>query len=180
MGNLPVDSAMVELKLTSLERMQKYSQVADLPFPSPCLGLSKEEQKTLRTGVYYGSSAYGVLPDTGKLFTGLFETTVKNLKPLLDSPKKMADFLSKSLFFISIGNADISTSYDFLDNTMKQQTPFPKFAHAISQKFSDIIKDSMDFFMQNSRPSYPSMSMSSKDKIRELLQDAIASQPEIV
>lgn len=72
--------------------------------------------------------------------TGLFETTVKNLQPLFDSPKTMADYLSKSLFFISIGNADISTGYDFLDNTTKQQTPFPKFAQAISQKFSDNIK----------------------------------------
>ncbi|KAK0578444.1 hypothetical protein LWI29_010539 [Acer saccharum] len=72
--------------------------------------------------------------------TGLFETTVKNLQPLFDSPKTIADYLSKSLFFISIGNADISTGYDFLDNTTKQQTPFPKFAQAISQKFSDNIK----------------------------------------
>ncbi|KAI9198188.1 hypothetical protein LWI28_011641 [Acer negundo] len=125
------------------------AQVAGLPFPPPCLRLSEEEQKTLRTGVNYGSSACGVLPDTGKFFgtcltfdkqTGLFETTVKNLQPLFDSPKKMVDYLSKSLFFISIGNADISTGYDFLDNTTKQQTSFPKFAQAISQKFSDNIK----------------------------------------
>ncbi|KAK3205591.1 hypothetical protein Dsin_019637, partial [Dipteronia sinensis] len=51
----------------------------------------------------------------------------------------MATYLSKSLVFISIGNANISTSYDFLDNTTKQQTPFLKFAQAISQKFSDNI-----------------------------------------
>ncbi|KAK0606472.1 hypothetical protein LWI29_038108 [Acer saccharum] len=38
---------------------------------------------------------------------------------------------------------------------------------------------SMDFVMQNSWPSYPPMSMSSEDKIKELLQDAIASQGEI-
>ncbi|TXG69410.1 hypothetical protein EZV62_004345 [Acer yangbiense] len=129
------------------------AQVAGLPFPPPCLGLSKEEQKTLRTGVNYGSSSCGVLPNTGKLFgtcltfdmqTGLFETTVKNLQPLFDSPKTMIDYLSKSLFFISIGNADISTGYDFLDNTTKQQTPFPKFAQAISQKFSDNIKKLYD------------------------------------
>ena len=44
------------------------AQVAGLPFPPPCLGLSKEEQKTLRTGVNYGSSSCGVLPDTGKFF----------------------------------------------------------------------------------------------------------------
>ncbi|TXG53268.1 hypothetical protein EZV62_022437 [Acer yangbiense] len=37
----------------------------------------------------------------------------------------------------------------------------------------------MDFFMQNSWPSSPPMSMSSEDKIRKLLQDAIDSQPEI-
>lgn len=37
--------------------------------------------------------------------------------------------------------------------------------------------DSMDCFMQNSRPSYPPMSMSSEDNIRELLEDA--SQLEI-
>ncbi|TXG48009.1 hypothetical protein EZV62_027303 [Acer yangbiense] len=107
------------------------AQVAWLPFPPPCLGLSKEEQKTLRTG--------------GTCLTfdnqiGLFETTVKNLQPLFDSPKKMDDYLSKSLFFISIRNADISTGYDLLDNTTKQQTPFPNFAQAISQKFSDNIK----------------------------------------
>ncbi|TXG47866.1 hypothetical protein EZV62_027160 [Acer yangbiense] len=70
----------------------------------------------------------------------LFETTVKNLQPLFDSPKTMANYLSKSLFFISLGNADISTGCDFLDNTTKQQTPFPKFAQAIFQKFSDNIK----------------------------------------
>ena len=37
----------------------------------------------------------------------------------------------------------------------------------------------MDFFMQNSRPSSPPMSMSSEDKIIKLLQDAIDSQLEI-
>ncbi|KAK2642981.1 hypothetical protein Ddye_024744 [Dipteronia dyeriana] len=72
--------------------------------------------------------------------TGLFETTVKNLRPLFGSPKLLADYLSKSLFFISIGNADISTGYDLLDNTTKQRTPFPKFSQTIFQKFSDNIK----------------------------------------
>ncbi|KAK3206825.1 hypothetical protein Dsin_020871 [Dipteronia sinensis] len=104
------------------------AQVAGLPFPPPCLGLSKEEHKTLRTGVNYGSSSCGVLPDTGKFLgtcrtfdkqTSLFETTMKNWQPLFDSPKTMADYLSKSLFFICMGNADISTGYDLLDNTTK-------------------------------------------------------------
>ncbi|KAK2662674.1 hypothetical protein Ddye_001248 [Dipteronia dyeriana] len=99
MGNLPVDSAMVALKLTSL---------------GTCLTFDKQ--------------------------TGLFETRVKNLQPLFGSPKLMADYLSKSLVFISIGNADISTDYDLLDNTTKQRTVFPKFTQAISQKFSDNIK----------------------------------------
>ncbi|KAK0578813.1 hypothetical protein LWI29_016518 [Acer saccharum] len=44
------------------------AQVVNLPFPPPCLGLSKEEHKTLRTGVNYGSSSCGVLTDIGKLF----------------------------------------------------------------------------------------------------------------
>ncbi|KAK2642984.1 hypothetical protein Ddye_024747 [Dipteronia dyeriana] len=42
------------------------AQVVGLPFPPPCLGLSKAEQNTLRTGVNYASSSCGVLPDTGK------------------------------------------------------------------------------------------------------------------
>ncbi|KAL5825268.1 hypothetical protein ACOSQ3_021331 [Xanthoceras sorbifolium] len=91
------------------------AQVVGLPFPPPCLGLSKEEHKTLRTGVNYGSSACGILPDTGKFFgtclsfdnqIDLFETTVKNLQPWFDGPESMANYLSKSLFFISIGSAD--------------------------------------------------------------------------
>ncbi|KAH7556952.1 hypothetical protein JRO89_XS11G0016500 [Xanthoceras sorbifolium] len=129
------------------------AQVVGLPFPSPCLGLSKEEQKILRTGVNYGSSACGILPDTGKFFgtclnfekqIDLFETTVKNLQSSFDSKESMANYLSKSLFFISIGNADVSTGYDFLDNNTKQQTPFPNFAQAISQNFSSKIRKLYD------------------------------------
>ncbi|KAL5811750.1 hypothetical protein ACOSQ3_026700 [Xanthoceras sorbifolium] len=129
------------------------AQVVGLPFPPPCLGLSKEEQKILRTGVNYGSSACGILPDTGKFFgtclnfekqIDLFETTVKNLQSSFDSKESMANYLSKSLFFISIGNADVSTGYDFLDNNTKQQTPFPNFAQAISQNFSSKIRKLYD------------------------------------
>ncbi|KAL5825271.1 hypothetical protein ACOSQ3_021334 [Xanthoceras sorbifolium] len=129
------------------------AQVVGLPFPPPCLGLSKEEHKTLRTGVNYGSSACGILPDTGKFFgtclsfdnqIDLFETTVKNLQPSFDGPESMANYLSKSLFFISIGSADVSMGYDILDNITKQKTPFPNFAQAISQKFSSKIQKLYD------------------------------------
>ncbi|KAL5825269.1 hypothetical protein ACOSQ3_021332 [Xanthoceras sorbifolium] len=129
------------------------AQVVGLPFPPPCLGLSKETHKTLRTGVNYGSSACGILPDTGKFFgtclsfdnqIDLFETTVKNLQPSFDGPESMANYLSKSLFFISIGSADVSMGYDILDNITKQKTPFPNFAQAISQKFSSKIQKLYD------------------------------------
>ncbi|KAH7564992.1 hypothetical protein JRO89_XS09G0100100 [Xanthoceras sorbifolium] len=152
------------------------AQVVGLPFPPPCLGLSKETHKTLRTGVNYGSSACGILPDTGKFFVSniikhvhymnknyevlinnscgtclsfdnqidLFETTVKNLQPSFDGPESMANYLSKSLFFISIGSADVSMGYDILDNITKQKTPFPNFAQAISQKFSSKIQKLYD------------------------------------
>ncbi|KAL5758332.1 hypothetical protein ACOSP7_020943 [Xanthoceras sorbifolium] len=129
------------------------AQVVGLQFPPPCLGLSKEEHKTLRTGVNYGSSACGILPDTGKFFgtclsfdnqIDLFETTVKHLQPSFDGPESMANYLSKSLFFISIGSADVSMGYDILDNITKQKTPFPNFAQAISQKFSSKIQKLYD------------------------------------
>ncbi|KAL5840259.1 hypothetical protein ACOSQ4_012867 [Xanthoceras sorbifolium] len=99
--------------------------------------------------INYGSSACDILPDTGNFFgtcltfdkqVDLFETTVKNLQPSFDSKESMANYLSKSLFFINIGNADVSIGYDFLDNITRQKIPFPNFAQAISQKFSNKIR----------------------------------------
>ncbi|KAH7564869.1 hypothetical protein JRO89_XS09G0049000 [Xanthoceras sorbifolium] len=94
------------------------AQAVGLPFPSPCLGLSKEEQKTLRTGVDSGTC----LRFDNQI--DLFETTMKNLQPSFDSPESMANYLSKSLFFLSIGSVDVNMGYDILDNITNNKLLF--------------------------------------------------------
>lgn len=113
------------------------AQILGLPFPPAYLGLSAAEHKTLKTGVNYASSACGVLPETGKFFTCLpFDKQIENFEATLKNLQPSADDLSKSLFFISIGNADVSTGYDFLDEAAKKATPFPAFAQTVSEQFS--------------------------------------------
>ncbi|KAL5834707.1 hypothetical protein ACOSQ4_014204 [Xanthoceras sorbifolium] len=125
------------------------AQMVGLPFPPPYLGLSDSKNKTIRTGVNYGSGGCGVL-STGKSFLGTclpfykqihyFETTLNNLKLEFNDDKALAYYLSKSLIFIDIGNVDVSNDYNDPATNISSKYTVRQYARLVSKEFSKSLK----------------------------------------
>ncbi|KAG8639034.1 hypothetical protein MANES_14G091300v8 [Manihot esculenta] len=87
-----------------------------LPFPLAYMNLSETERSKITTGLNYGSSSCGILPETGSSEgycltldkqIDLFKSTTNN--DMLRENLEM--HLSKSIFFISIGPNDYFLNY---------------------------------------------------------------------
>ncbi|KAK2651676.1 hypothetical protein Ddye_011532 [Dipteronia dyeriana] len=108
------------------------------------IGLSNTENKTLHTGVNYGSSGRGIL-STSQNYLGTclpfykqidyFETTINNLVKRFKSKKRYDDYLSKSLLFINIGNIDMSSDYNGIGATIFRKYTVPQYAQMVAKEF---------------------------------------------
>ncbi|KAJ4707218.1 GDSL esterase/lipase [Melia azedarach] len=89
-----------------------------LPYSPPYLRI---RDNLPLTGLNYASGSCGILPETGRSYgkclnfeeqVGLFEETVKLLQQkYFKSPEELLDYLSKSIFIISIGSNDYINNY---------------------------------------------------------------------
>ncbi|XP_062016979.1 GDSL esterase/lipase 7-like [Rosa rugosa] len=110
-----------------------------LPYAPPCLSIHKS---TILTGLNYASGSCGILPETGsrlgkclnlKEQMDLFEKTVRSdLSGHFKNPNDLAEYLSKSIFIVSVGNNDFLNNYlqPKLYNTSKRYPP-PQFAQLL-------------------------------------------------
>ncbi|KAL9424746.1 hypothetical protein AB3S75_031798 [Citrus x aurantiifolia] len=114
-----------------------------LPYSPPFL---KIRDKLPLTGLNYASGSCGILPETGRPFgkclnfeeqVSLFDETVKLLRRHFTSSKVLSNYLSKSIFIISIGSNDyLSSSLGTLSfNTNVRYTP-QQFAQLLIEKLS--------------------------------------------
>ncbi|KAK9924825.1 hypothetical protein M0R45_033173 [Rubus argutus] len=115
-----------------------------LPYAPPYMSI---HESTTLTGLNYASGSCGVLPETGsqlgkclnlKEQVDLFEKTVKSdLSGLFKNPNDLADYLSKSIFLVSVGSNDFINNYlqpKFYD-TSKRYLP-PQFAQLLMNALS--------------------------------------------
>ncbi|KAF8389887.1 hypothetical protein HHK36_024405 [Tetracentron sinense] len=96
-------------------------QSLGLPFIPPYLGLSEDERRKTITGLNYASGSAGILTETGTALgmnlgiekqVQLFEETVRKYLPRnFKSPIELCQYLSKSIFMVSIGSNDYINNY---------------------------------------------------------------------
>ncbi|KAF5190010.1 GDSL esterase/lipase [Thalictrum thalictroides] len=92
-----------------------------LPFVPPYLGLLTNGEINITTGVNYASGGAGILPETGTALgenlsfnkqIKYFQDTITNdLLRIFKTPDEFLEYLSKSIFLISIGNNDYINNY---------------------------------------------------------------------
>ncbi|XP_062103238.1 GDSL esterase/lipase 7-like [Humulus lupulus] len=118
-----------------------------LPYPLPYYKSKRPESATL-TGLNYASGSCGILPETGHKYgkclnfrkqIDLFNSTKeKELKRLFNKEEdKLSEYLSKSIFIISIGNNDYINNY--LETTPHEETKEDPqtFAQGLVDKLAD-------------------------------------------
>ncbi|KAJ4830219.1 hypothetical protein Tsubulata_035754 [Turnera subulata] len=118
-----------------------------IPYPPPYMNISKHSSPIPLSGLNYASASCGLLPETGRRFgkclslddqINLFEQTVAiQLPKHFKSPNEVSEYLSKSLFVVSVGNDDYTGNYlqAGYDNTSKQYSP-EAFAQLLVDKLS--------------------------------------------
>ncbi|KAJ4833086.1 hypothetical protein Tsubulata_001062 [Turnera subulata] len=95
-----------------------FAEFLGLPYAPPYMRL---RLSTPLTGLNYASASCGILPETGRRLgkclnldeqIDLFEHTVnKQLPKHFKSTEELLQYLSKSLFFVSVGNNDYMSNY---------------------------------------------------------------------
>ncbi|XP_021867400.1 GDSL esterase/lipase 7-like [Spinacia oleracea] len=119
------------------------AEYLELPYPPPYASLYRPN---LLTGYNYASGASGILPETGSLFgkcfnldeqIGMFQSTIESqLGPYFKEQKQLKQHLSKSIYFLSVGNNDYLNNYLhplYLES--KVYDP-PHFAHFLIDELS--------------------------------------------
>ncbi|GLT63428.1 hypothetical protein SLA2020_359930 [Shorea laevis] len=111
-----------------------------LPYAPPYLSVRVSATLTV-TGFNYASGTCGILPETGSLFgkclnlgdqINLFERTVKSELPRqFGGSRELSEYLSKSIFLVSIGNNDYLNNYQ---NSSNQRDP---------QQFAQVLTDAL-------------------------------------
>ncbi|XP_050379962.1 GDSL esterase/lipase 7-like [Argentina anserina] len=115
-----------------------------LPFAPPYLSI---RNSTILTGMNYASGSCGILPESGsrlgkclnlKEQMDLFEKTVKlDLPGLINKPDDIAEYLSKSIILVSVGNNDFLNNYlqPKLYDSSKKYSP-PQFVQLLMDNLS--------------------------------------------
>ncbi|KAF5196204.1 GDSL esterase/lipase [Thalictrum thalictroides] len=118
-----------------------------LPFVPAYLSLSSTQKNNITTGVNYASGAAGILPETGtamgmilsldKQIDYFKDTIAKYLPRIYTTPVERSKYLSKSIFFISIGSNDYINNYLKPENygSSKGYTP---------QQFANLLRDRLE------------------------------------
>ncbi|PIA63293.1 hypothetical protein AQUCO_00200962v1 [Aquilegia coerulea] len=107
-----------------------------LPLVPAYLSLSTADKNNITTGLNYASAAAGILPESGTVIgdnlsldeqVEYFKVTIRtHLRRSYRNPIERARYLSKSIFFISIGNNDYINNYLQPDNYRSSQIYTPQ------------------------------------------------------
>ncbi|XP_026440958.1 GDSL esterase/lipase 7-like [Papaver somniferum] len=116
-----------------------------LPYVPAYLGLSEKQKRNTKTGINYASGAAGILKESGTVTIGdnlsleeqvnYFTKTVKiDLPKIFKTRQKISQYLSKSIFVISIGSNDYINNYlqPALYNSSKIYNPQQYADHLVS------------------------------------------------
>ncbi|PIA61189.1 hypothetical protein AQUCO_00300606v1 [Aquilegia coerulea] len=117
-----------------------------LPFAPPYLGLLTNGEVNITTGVNYASGGAGILPETGTALgenlsfnkqIKYFQDTITNdLLRIFKTPDEFLEYLSKSIFVVSIGNNDYINNYLQPANYKSSQMFTPR-------QFADLLIDEL-------------------------------------